>query len=918
MGRVAHLTVACLVVAGLVPGLGQPAAARSIEPPVAVSSGVAGARVSPDQPRILVHFRPGATGADRDRAISSVGGTVDRVLDPIGVTRVALPIPAFEDQTGFTALRLARDPAVRSVEPDSSGSIAFTPNDPLYLNDPLFGLGQWGLRRTQVDAAWDIVRGSPSITVAVIDTGIDATHPDLAGVVVPGATFVSAPSSVCDPGSTIDDNGHGTHVAGVIAANGNNGQGVVGAAFGVRILPVKALDCTGTGLLSDVASAVIWATDHGARIINISLGSSAAQSTLEDALKYAVGHNVFVVAAAGNCGVLSANCTVVNEPQYPGAFPESFAVAATDPNDQHASFSNSGSYVAVSAPGVKIWSTTPTYSTTLSRSGSPQTYAPFSGTSQASPLVAGIAALLLSREPGLTVAQLAARLRATADDLGAAGTDPVFGAGRVNALRAVSASVTTSFGAAYDATAVPARASFTAPILAAVKLTNTSSFAWPAGGTTPVHLSYHWTDASGATVVWDGQRTALSADVPVGGTITVQATIAAPQTAGTYVLHLDLVQEGVAWFSGKGVATANVTVTVTSGLGASYAPAAATASVVGLGASAFNITVTNTGTVSWPAGGATPVHLSYHWLDQLGNVVVWDGARGALASDLAPGQSAVIALPVTSPAQTGPYILRLDLVQEGVTWFSSQGVAPRDLAINVTTGYGASYTVAVPPQLLPGGRASVPVTVRNDGLVSWPAGGTSPVHIAAHIVDAGGATVLWDGDRAALPADLAPGQSVTVSVPIAAPLGGGTYTVRVDAVREGIAWLSSYGVPTGNVALAVNADYRAQLALASTNISRSAPAVTVTVTDPTATTWTAGGTVPLSVSSHWVAADGTVLVWDGPRVAIAQAVAPGASFTITLPLAAPPAGASSLVVDLVAEGLRWFGSGSPRAITLVP
>jgi len=924
MGR--RLVVALAILGVFGPALAvfapaRPAAARSIEAPSGRTlASSAAARTAPNEPRLLVHFQPAATAADRDAAIASIGGTVDRVLDRIDVTRVAIHVPADpeSDEVRLTELRLAGHAAVLSVELDSIGSVQFSPNDPLYLSDPSFHLGQWGSRKIHVDQAWDVARGSPTITVAVIDTGIDAGHPDLAGVILPGTTFVSLPDSTCAVGSTIDDNGHGTHVAGVIAANGNNGIGVAGVAFGVKILPIKALDCQGRGLMSDVASGVIWAADHGARVINISLGSNAGQATLQDAIRYAVAHNVLVVAAAGNCGVLSGACTTVNEPQYPGAYPEVLAVAATDENDAHASFSNTGAYVGISAPGVRIFSTTPTYPTTLSRAGSPTSYAAFSGTSQATPMVAGVAALLLSRDSTLTPAQLAARLRATADDLGISGADPVFGAGRLNALRAISASASTIFGAGYDASAVPTRASFTAPISAAVKLTNTSSFAWPAGGTTPVHLSYHWTDGSGATVVWDGQRTALPADVPVGTTVTVQAAIATPQTAGTYLLRLDLVQEGVAWFSGKGVATANVTVAVTSGLGATYAPTAGTASVVALGTNAFNITVSNTGTVSWPAGGATPVHLSYHWLDQLGNVVLWDGVRGALAADLPPGRSAVVALPVAAPSQTGSYILRLDLVQEGVTWFSSQGVTPRDLAVSVTTGFSASYTVGAPPQLLPGGRASVPVTVRNDGLVTWPATGTNAVHIASHIADAAGATVLWDGARAVLPADLAPGQSVTVSVAIAAPLGGGTYTVRVDAVREGIAWLSAYGIATGNVALIVNPDYRAQVALGSTSISRSAPSVSVTVTNPTATTWTPGGTVPLSVSSHWLAADGTVLLWDGPRVSIAQTVAPGASFTITLPLATPPAGASSLVVDLVAEGLRWFGNGSPRAITLVP
>jgi hypothetical protein len=878
-------------------------------------------RIDSAQPRVLVRFAPGTTATVRARVIASVGAVSDRELPALGVTRIALPLAA-DDATGLAALRLARDPAVERVEPDATGTIGFTPNDPLFLTDPSFGVGQWGLRMTQTDRAWDVVRGSAQITVAVIDTGVDPGHPDLAGALLPGATFVSAPDPSCAPGATTDDNGHGTHVAGIIGASGNNGTGVAGVAFGVRILPVKALDCTGAGLLSDVASGVTWAADHGARIINISLGSNAAQQTLQDAIRYAVSRNVLVVAAAGNCGVTSSRCSALNEPQYPGAFPEVLAVAATDQSDAHASFSNIGGYVGIAAPGVRILSTTPTYPTTLSRSGAPTSYAAFSGTSQASPIVAGVAALLLSREPGLSVAQLTARLRATADDLGAPGADATFGAGRVNALRAVTTSATVRFGATYGTAAVPRSGTIVGPITVPVTLTNTSSFTWSAGGATPVRLAYHWRDLAGATVVWDGQRTALPADLPAGGTVTLSAAILPPRTPGSYVLRLDLVQEGVAWFSGNGVPTGDIGVTIASGLAASYAPAASAQSTFVLGPNSFSVSLTNTGTATWPSGGPAPVHLSYHWLSSGGAVVVWDGARAALPADLAPGQSAVVSLPVVSPSVTGSYLLRLDLVQEGVSWFSAQGVTPRDLAISVTTGFGATYAITSPATaLLPGARVLVPVTLTNSGLLTWAAAGAAPVHVAAHVYDPAGALLVWDGERALLPADVAPGQSLTLGVPVAVPaaLAPTAYDVRIDLVREGIAWLSGEGVATGALRVAADPDYRAAITLASRTISRGQPSVTVTVGNTSRATWTPGGSAPIDLSSHWLAADGTILAWDGPRLAVAaQPILPGGSVTLTLPLAVPPPGAAILVVDLVAEGLRWFGTGSQQPVTLVP
>ena len=925
MGRRLLVLALVLAVTGGPAGLARPAAARSSESLVSAgyagpsSSGAEAAHVSPDQPRVLVHFRPDATDAERARAVASVGGAIDRVLDAIAVTRVALPIAAAEDQTGLAALRLARDPAVVSVEPDSVGAVDFTPSDPLYLNDPVTGVGQWGIRKAHVDQAWDATRGAAFVTVAVIDTGVDGTHPDLAGALLPGTTFLTSPDPTCTPGSTVDDNGHGTHVSGLIAANGNNGQGIAGVAFGVKILPIKALDCTGAGLLSDVASSITWATDHGARIINISLGADTGQQTLQDAVRYAVAHNVLVVAAAGNCGVASTRCPSVNAPQYPGAYPETLAVAATDSNDLRASFSNEDSYVGIAAPGKNIWSTVPTYPTTMSRATGLLSYAPLQGTSQASPFVAGVAALLLSKDPTLTVAQLSDRLKSTADCLGAPCPNADYGAGRVNALRAVGVVTQPSgpavFGATYQRPAGFTGSAFTVtPLKLAVTITNTSSFTWPAGGTSPVHLGYHWIGNDGQTLLWDGLRSNLPADVAPGTAVTVSATIATLPAVGSYLLRLDLVREGVGWFSANGVAPLDMSVFLANGLAASYAPTASTQSTFILGANAFALTVANTGAAAWPAAGPNPVHVSYHWIGADGSVVVWDGARAALPSDVGPGQNVVVSLPVTSPEVLGAYFLRVDLVQEGVAWYSAQGVAPRDFAINVTNGFGASYAVSPLTPLQPGGR----IALTNTGLAIWSAAAANPLHVAAHVFDAIGQTVVWDGERTSLPGDVSPGQSVITTVIVNAPPKAGPYTVKVDLVREGIAWLSSYGVPPATIVLQDIADYRATFQLASASVSRAAPSMSVTVTNTSITTWSNSGPNVVDLSSHWLAADGTVLSWDGPRASLGAAVVPGASVTVTVPLAAPPVGATALVVDLVAEGLRWFGAGSVRAVTLVP
>jgi hypothetical protein len=925
MGRVARVAAAWLVCISLLLPSGARAAAAVVEPSVDSSvSAPATAAVAPNAQRAIVRFATSASAAERAAAIARGGATIEAELPRLGATRIAFPVTASDpsgDAAGLAVLRLARDPAIASAQLDARATAGFTPNDSFYATDPSFGVGQWGLRAAHVDQAWDVMRGSPNIIVAVIDTGVDATHPDLSGVLLPGATFVSSPDPSCAPGSTVDDNGHGTHVAGLIGANANNATGIAGVAFGVRVLPVKALDCTGSGLLSDVAQGLVWASDHGARVVNISLGAEADVSVLHDAVRYAVGHNVLVVASAGNCGVASVRCPAVNAPQYPAAYAESLAVAATDSRDQHAAFSNIDTYVGVSAPGTTIWSTTPTYPTTLSRATpGTQTYAAFSGTSQASPLVAGIAALVLSQEPNLSVAQLIDRLRATADDLGVAGVDPVFGSGRVNALRAVTA-MPVRYGASYDVSALPANGTIVAPLVGQVKLSNSSSFAWTTSGSAAVRLAYHWLDVTGSVIAWDGQRTPLPADVPIGGTVILPVAISTPAKPGTYVLQIDLVREGVSWFSAAGVVPARLNVAVTSGLAATYAPVASTQSTFVVGANSFPVTVTNTGTVTWPAAGPTPVHLSYHWLDATGRLVMWDGNRAALSSDIAPGQSAVVAITVASPPSVGPYRLRLDLVQEGVAWFSAQGVTPREIAISVTTGFSASYAVTpAVTAFLPGSRAVLAVALTNTGLLPWSALGSAPVHAAAHVLDLAGHVLLWDGERTALPSDVGPGQSVTLSVAVAIPLGAApaTYDVKVDLVREGIAWLSSSGVLPGSATIAANPDYRASIVTSATTVSRSNPTISATVTNTSFVPWLLGGVAPIDIGSHWLAADGTALEWDGPRVPLGRVVLPGASMTLAIPLTQPPAGASRLVIDLVAEGSRWFGSGSPSAVTLVP
>jgi subtilisin family serine protease len=210
-----------------------------------------------------------------------------------------------------------------------------------------------------------------------------------------------------------DDYGHGTHVAGIAAGRINNGIGIAGMAGNVTIMSVDVFPRSGFGTYEDLIQGMIYATDNGARVINLSLGATSYSKGEEAAVDYAWAHGVVVVAAAGNTGRTSYH--------YPAGHPHAIAVAATDAYDNLAGFSTRGDFVDVAAPGVSIWSTFPG-----------NRYGRLSGTSMATPHVAGLAALILSLDPGLTPDQVRALIEQNADDLGSAGWDPNFGHGRIN------------------------------------------------------------------------------------------------------------------------------------------------------------------------------------------------------------------------------------------------------------------------------------------------------------------------------------------------------------------------------------------------------------------------------------------------------------------------------------------------------
>jgi LPXTG-site transpeptidase (sortase) family protein len=300
------------------------------------------------------------------------------------------------------------------------------PNDPGWRN-------QYGLLAIHAPQGWDLSTGSAAVTIAVEDTGVDLGHVDLAGKIVPGFDFVNSDN---DPQ---DDNGHGTHVAGIAAAVSNNGIGVAGVSWGAHIMPVKVLNASGNGSYADVAAGIVWAADNGAQVINLSLGGSMPSFVLEDAVNFAYGRDVTLVAAAGNSGS--------NSVLYPARYPHVIAVAATDSSNNRASFSNFGPEIDVAAPGVAI------YSTTLDNN-----YAYLSGTSMAAPFVSGLAAILRGIPGNVSPDEITREIETTALDLGIPGRDDLYGYGLIQmdaALQPLLPTSTPSFTPTSTSTGLP-------------------------------------------------------------------------------------------------------------------------------------------------------------------------------------------------------------------------------------------------------------------------------------------------------------------------------------------------------------------------------------------------------------------------------------------------------------------------------
>ncbi len=457
----------------------------------------------------LIGFRRALSSAEAAALLSRFGVAVKaQIADDTYL--ISAPEAVLAQAMTVLASRLD----VRYVERNGIACAGLTPTDPDY-NDPFL---VYAPQLLGAPAAWDVTTGSASVIVAVVDTGVSLSHPEFAGRILPGWDFVNSDS---DPS---DDQGHGTHVAGIIAAAMSNGLGTTGLAPNVSILPVKVLSAAKSGTWANVALGIRYAADHGARVINLSLGGTTPSTALLDAIRYALNKGALVVAAAGNQSS--------SAPFYPAYYEEVVAVSATDEYDAYWSISNYGSWVDISAPGSSIWSTYWTAS-------NPAAFSFMSGTSMAAPHVTGLAALIWSVNASLTPAEVRTIIQNTATDKGTAGFDPYYGWGRINVAAAVQAATGGSSGAptatpttaptatpTKTPTAQPTATPTTAPTATPTKTPTAQPTATPtktptaqptatpttAPTATPTRVLYVQRVNSGGPTYTDGQAAAWAAD----------------------------------------------------------------------------------------------------------------------------------------------------------------------------------------------------------------------------------------------------------------------------------------------------------------------------------------------------------------------------------------------------------------------
>jgi hypothetical protein len=389
-----RLTTIALATIILFAGLVSSAAVAQTTPTASTSS-------------LIVKVIAGLTADQHAAIVGRNGGTVTSSIPTLRLLVVSVP----QDEAAATLARYQADAQVQSAEANKVRVSESMPSDALYAN-------QWALPRIGWDQVFGVVTPTGSASVALLDTGVDASHPELGGKVIPGTSILDGSNGMTDP------SGHGTWLAGIVAAQTNNGlEGIAGVAYdGVTIMPVTVLNANGEGQDSDVIAGVIWAADHGADVILMAFSNPGFSPNLQDAIDYAWSRGAVIVASAGN--------NASSEPHFPAGDRGVMGVAATDQSDGQASFSNEGQAVFIAAPGIDI--------ATIEPGGA---YTAITGTSAAAAHVAGLAAFMKAFNPTLSNGIIVFRIASTADP---AATQVETGNGRINMARALFSAATDS------------------------------------------------------------------------------------------------------------------------------------------------------------------------------------------------------------------------------------------------------------------------------------------------------------------------------------------------------------------------------------------------------------------------------------------------------------------------------------------
>jgi hypothetical protein len=463
---------------------------------------------------------------------------------------------------------------------------------------------------------------------------------------------------------------------------------------------------------------------------------------------------------------------------------------------------------------------------------------------------------------------------------------------------------------------VRAERSMTADVrgIAAVKVSNVGTIAWPAHGRGAITLSYHWRDRNGRVVVWDGERTGFDHAVLPGESVDLELRVLPPPEPGAYVLEIDAVREGAAWFGGG----PRVEVEVRAPSYAATFSGLKAPARVSLGAKLdLAFTVKNTGETPW-TNGARRTLLAYHLLDAAGRLVLWDGPRTELGRLVRPGEEIEVRPNAYAPDEPGRYTLQFDLVRDGVTWF---GHWNRSLQVTIEVAPLAFHAhfeaVQASAVMATGLDYTVRATIVNTDRVAWPSAGFAPVRLAQHWVDARGRAIVWDGVRRELEHEVKPGERLELALDVVAPEQPGRYTLVLDMVQEGVSWFARHGTIPGKVAVTV-----VKPSFSAAFLNRTLPtslraggiaSARINVRNDSPFTWTREGDHPVRLAHHWRIDDGRVAVWDGFRSELPRDVAPGETVEVEVWFFAPARpGRYVLEVDVVQEDVTWFSErGSP-------